>query len=131
VSPNANTLHQKTINRYVKSVGRGLVASRKTRKQLLDGLRNELAEQSEDLCCTENIAHTFGSVVTTRENLQSEIDAEEVKHYRMYVRIRNVLLIIIAVCIIFTLLTFLYILWNGSININVTQEITITSMLIN
>jgi len=131
VSPNSNTSHQKTINRYVKSVGRGLVASRKTRVRLLNGLRNELAEQSEDLCCTEDITRTLGSVAVMRENLQSEVELDEIERCRTHSRIRNLCYIVISMCIILVLLSILYHHWNNVININVTQEIIITSMLIN
>lgn len=65
------------VERYCAQVSKRLVASRRTRRRLLEGLTGEILERLGGKCSEEDIVLSFGSPEAVAAELQGCVPAEE------------------------------------------------------
>lgn len=100
------------VERYCAQVSKRLVASRRTRRRLLEGLTGEILERLGGKCSEEDIVLSFGSPEAVAAELQGCVPAEETGSTRSGWLNRH--MILAAICIILAASVIVMIAFNRS-----------------
>lgn len=99
------------VERYCAQVSKRLVASRRTRRRLLEGLTGEILERLGGKCSEEDIVLSFGSPEAVAAELQGCVPAEETGSTRSGWVNRH--MILAAICVVLAVAVY-FISWYGS-----------------
>ena len=120
-------MKQEQLNKYYHQIGKRLHCGKEQKKQILDGLRNDIEEFRLDHpdCSFEDIQEHFGSPEDIAGEYLNDITASDLKkELSMKVLLRKAILIII-VCILIVTACMLGLIWDAHVNQPVYYTITI------
>lgn len=112
----------RTVERYLRRVGRRLWASRATKERLLAGLREEISELG-DFPSIDRLIERFGTPAQAAAELQNSVGEAEAYSARNKSRRVAVMLGIVAVVLVVSLAAYV---WYVESNAIVVMETEIT-----
>ncbi len=115
------------VERYCAQVSKRLVASRRTRRRLLEGLTGEILERLGGKCSEEDIVLSFGSPEAVAAELQGCVPAEETGSTRSGWVNRH--MILAAICVVLAVSVLSIIMVYKSEKVRVSNATVVNSVI--
>lgn len=115
------------VERYCAQVSKRLVASRRTRRRLLEGLTGEILERLGGKCSEEDIVLSFGSPEAVAAELQGCVPAEETGSTRSGWVNRH--MILAAICVVLAVSVLSIIMVYKSEKVRVSNATVVNSII--